>query len=181
MKPSALESVKNLLKTEDQQLQRLHDIVADTLKEQKIISQRLRREFRDRPKFGERIADKVTTFGGSWQFIILFILFISLWMIINAYFLVKPTFDPYPFILLNLILSCLAALQAPIILMSQNRLMAKDRKHQEHDYIINLKAELEIRALHQKLDMLMLEQIGPLLETQKKQLDSLAVLMKKNH
>ncbi len=102
--------------------------------------------------FGERVADKIAEFGGSWMFIISFGLFIMFWISANVWLLLNKGFDPYPFILLNLILSCLAALQAPVIMMSQNRQEQKDRERAKNDYEINLRAELEIRLLHEKLD-----------------------------
>ena len=105
-----------------------------------------------KPTFGERLADKIAEFGGSWTFIISFGLFITIWISANVWLLLNKGFDPYPFILLNLILSCLAALQAPVIMMSQNRQEQKDRERAKSDYEINLCAELEIRLLHEKLD-----------------------------
>ena len=107
---------------------------------------------------GEALADRIATFGGSWKFIIVFGSVLGTWIVINALVLRAKPFDPYPFILLNLILSCLAAIQAPVIMMSQNRQEAKDRLRSEHDYRINLKAELEIRHLHEKLDHLLSHQ-----------------------
>jgi uncharacterized membrane protein len=117
-----------------------------------------------------RVADKVAAFGGSWKFIIFFLLFMTVWVGLNVY-LVKKPFDPYPFILLNLLLSTIAALQAPIILMSQNRKEEKDRQRASNDYLINLKAEIEIRNLHQKLDLLISEQMKSMFEIQKAQVD----------
>src|SRR5690606_14752946 len=107
---------------------------------------------------GQRLADKIADFGGSWTFILLFLAFILLWMGINLYWLANKGFDPYPFILLNLILSCLAALQAPVIMMSQNRQEEKDRQRAKNDYMINLKSELEVRILHEKIDHLIIRQ-----------------------
>jgi uncharacterized membrane protein len=121
--------------------------------------------------FGQKIADKVASFGGSWTFIIAFGIFILIWIGSNIYFLANKGFDPYPFILLNLILSCLAALQAPVIMMSQNRQEEKDRERAKNDYMINLKSELEIRMLHEKLDHLMLHQQQELIEIQKVQIE----------
>lgn len=121
--------------------------------------------------FGQKIADKVASFGGSWTFIIAFGIFILIWIGGNIYFLANKGFDPYPFILLNLILSCLAALQAPVIMMSQNRQEEKDRERAKNDYMINLKSELEIRMLHEKLDHLMLHQQQELIEIQKVQIE----------
>ena len=121
--------------------------------------------------YGQRLADKVASFGGSWTFIIYFGVFILIWIIINIVFLTNKSFDPYPFILLNLILSCIASLQAPVIMMSQNRQEEKDRERAKKDYMINLKSELEIRILHEKIDHLMLHQQQDLIEIQKVQID----------
>lgn len=127
-------------------------------------------EDQSRLSFGQRIADKVAGFGGSWTFIISFCLFIALWIGSNVVLLANKGFDPYPFILLNLILSCVAALQAPVIMMSQNRQEEKDRERAKEDYLINLKSELEIRILHEKIDHLILRQQKELLEIQITQL-----------
>ena len=127
--------------------------------------------------FGQRVADGVASFGGSWTFILSFFTFLILWIAANAFFLSRAkVFDPYPFILLNLILSCLAAMQAPIIMMSQNRQEEKDRERAQKDYLVNLKAEIEIRTLHEKLDHLMLHQQQELLELQKVQVEMLSEL-----
>lgn len=126
---------------------------------------------------GERVADKVASFGGSWPFIIIFFSFLIIWMSINAFALHERGFDPYPFILLNLILSCLAAIQAPIIMMSQNRQAHKDRQQSEHDYKINMKAELEIKLLHKKIDHVLTYQNRRLLELQRVQTQMLEKLI----
>jgi uncharacterized membrane protein len=128
--------------------------------------------------YGQRLADKVATFGGSWTFIIYFGVFILIWIIINIVFLANKSFDPYPFILLNLILSCIASLQAPVIMMSQNRQEEKDRERAKKDYMINLKSELEIRILHEKIDHLMLHQQQDLIEIQKVQIDLMNDILK---
>ena len=122
---------------------------------------------------GNRLADKVANFGGSWKFILIFSFLIVVWIIINVYFLNDKGFDPYPFILLNLFLSCLAAIQAPVIMMSQNRQEDKDRERAKKDYMINLKSEVEIHSLHEKLDHLIILQQQELLDTQKVQLEKL--------
>ncbi len=127
---------------------------------------------------GQRIADKVASFGGSWTFIISFGVFIFIWISTNIFWLVNKGFDPYPFILLNLILSCLAALQAPVIMMSQNRLEEKDRDRAKKDYMINLKSELEIRTLHEKIDHFIMDQQQELLELQKVQIDMMNDILK---
>ncbi|MET0244917.1 MAG: DUF1003 domain-containing protein, partial [Flavitalea sp.] len=128
---------------------------------------------------GQRWADKIASFGGSWKFISIFALFLAGWMILNIIFLRKEAFDPYPFILLNLILSCLAAIQAPVIMMSQNRQEEKDRERAKNDYMINLKSEVEIRMLHEKIDHLIINQQENLLEIQQIQVDMIKELMEK--
>ncbi len=129
----------------------------------------------DARTFGERLADRVASFGGSWTFIIIFGCFLGLWAVLNTAILAAGAFDPYPFIFLNLILSMLAAVQAPIIMMSQNRQAARDRQDAAHDYEVNLKAEIEILALHEKLDMMRDRQIQTLVEEQRR----LVALMEK--
>lgn len=152
--------------------------VMNAIKNNSILSENIQEENETEITYGEKIADKVAAFGGSWMFIITFFSFILAWMIINIYFLASDPFDPYPFILLNLILSCLAAIQAPIIMMSQNRQEQKDRQRSEHDYKINLKAELEIKLLSEKMDHLLVHQNNKLLEIQEVQIDYLEDLLK---
>ena len=123
--------------------------------------------------FGQKLADKVAEFGGSWGFIIFFMSFLVAWILLNVFWLSHHGFDPYPFILLNLILSCIAAIQAPVIMMSQNRQEEKDRERSKKDYKINLKSELEIRELHEKIDHLIIHYQQDLLEIQKTQIDLL--------
>ncbi len=127
---------------------------------------------------GQTIADKVASFGGSWTFIISFGVFIFIWILINMYWFINKGFDPYPFILLNLILSCLAALQAPVIMMSQNRQEEKDRDRSKKDYMINLKSELEIRMLHEKIDHFIMDQQQELFELQKTQIEMMNNILK---
>jgi uncharacterized membrane protein len=152
--------------------------VMEAIKNNSILSENIQDEIEAELTFGQRLADKVATFGGSWTFIITFFSFIIIWMVLNAWFLATQQFDPYPFIFLNLILSCLAAIQAPIIMMSQNRQEQKDRQRSEHDYKINLKAELEIKLLSEKIDHLLVHQNKKLLEIQEVQTDYLEDLMK---
>jgi uncharacterized membrane protein len=128
---------------------------------------------------GQRIADKVATFGGSWTFIISFGVFIFIWITLNVYWFLNKGFDPYPFILLNLILSCIAALQAPVIMMSQNRQEEKDRDRAKKDYMINLKSELEVRTLHEKIDHFVMDQQMELFELQKVQIEMMQDILKK--
>lgn len=129
--------------------------------------------------FGQHVADKVASFGGSWTFIISFGVFLVCWIVLNFVFLSNSGYDPYPFILLNLILSCIAAMQAPVIMMSQNRQEEKDRERAKKDYMINLKSELEIRMLHEKLDHLIIHQQQELLEIQKVQIEMMNDIMTK--
>jgi uncharacterized membrane protein len=158
-----------LLQTENEFREKLHRIVLKAIREQELLSQKLA-EFEDRnPPLQSRIADRVARFGGSWTFILFFALFLLVWIGINVLYLLSP-FDPYPFILLNLILSTLAALQAPVIMMSQNRKEEKDRQRAINDYLINLKAEIEIRNIHEKLDLLISDQMKTLFDIQKEQM-----------
>lgn len=153
--------------------------VMKAIRENSILSENIQDEIEGQLSTGEKLADKIATFGGSWTFIITFFSFLMFWMLLNVFWLANKAFDPFPFILLNLILSCLAAIQAPIIMMSQNRQEQKDRQRAEHDYKINLKAELEIRLLNEKIDHLLVHQNIKLLEIQEVQIDYLEDLSKK--
>ncbi|MCB1085102.1 MAG: DUF1003 domain-containing protein [Chlamydiia bacterium] len=163
--------VEHLLTEDRGALTNLDKQVLDSLASEEILAENVNKKFDQKLTFGERMADKVAQFGGSWKFIISFFSLLIIWMIINAFFLMDESFDPYPFILLNLILSCLAAIQAPIIMMSQNRQAAKDRLQANEEYATNLKAELEIQQLHNKLDLFMKKQWESLLELQKIQIE----------
>lgn len=170
-----------LTKLVEQEKGELANIDLDVLKairENSILSENLQYEIEAKATTGQKLADKIASFGGSWTFIISFFSFLILWMTINIWLLAAKAFDPYPFILLNLILSCIAAIQAPIIMMSQNRQEQKDRQRAEHDYKINLKAELEIKLLGEKMDHLLVHQNKKLLEIQEVQIDYLEDLMK---
>jgi uncharacterized membrane protein len=142
------------------------------------IARDTNREFEERLTFGQRIADRVAAFGGSWTFIILFGVVLVTWIGINSAMLAWR-FDPFPYILLNLLLSMIAALQAPVIMMSQNRQASKDRLDAAHDYEVNMRAELEIASLHEKWDHLVRHEWALLLETQQKQLDLLTTLVER--
>ena len=131
----------------------------------------------EQSRFGERMADRVAAFGGSWRFIGLFALFMLGWTVLNSEVLGKTAFDPYPYIFLNLVLSMLAAIQAPVIMMSQNRQSTKDRQMAVHDYEVNLKSEIEIMALHDKLDSMRVEQMTAIIAQQQKQIDLLTTLL----
>jgi uncharacterized membrane protein len=162
--------ISNYLLVEIGELSNLEAKVINSLSEDKSLVSGVEDELGART-VGQKVADQVAGFGGSWKFIILFGVFIMLWIFANIYILLNKGFDPYPFILLNLILSCLAALQAPVIMMSQNRQEEKDRERAKKDYMINLKSELEIRMLHEKLDHLIMHQQEELIEIQKVQIE----------
>jgi uncharacterized membrane protein len=139
------------------------------------VARNIERELRETASFGDRMADRIAAFGGSWTFILVFLGVLAAWVVLNSFVLLRwgDAFDPYPYIFLNLVLSMLAALQAPVIMMAQNRQAARDRAQAQNDYEVNLKAELEIMALHDKLDAFRSEQLRELLETQRRQLDLL--------
>jgi uncharacterized membrane protein len=158
-----------LLSDENKHLDKLHKIVQDSIVAEDLLIQNLLNPPSETLTRGQAISDKVARFGGSWKFIILFGIVLTVWIIYNVFAIAHYRFDPYPFILMNLILSCIAALQAPVIMMSQNRQEEKDRMRSENDYMINLKAEMQIRSLHQKMDLLLEEQIKTLFQTQEKQ------------
>jgi uncharacterized membrane protein len=168
----------SLIKMERGEMDVLDKDVYEAIQNNSILSENIQDDRDDTLTFGQRIADKVAAFGGSWTFIITFFSFILLWIVVNIWILATKPFDPYPFILLNLILSCLASIQAPIIMMSQNRQEQKDRIRGEHDYKINLKAELEIKLLSEKMDHLLVHQNKKLLEIQEIQTDYLDDLMR---
>lgn len=176
---AADDHLKELLDSENEHIHTLNRIVLEAIQEEELITRKVIESPQETPSFGERVADKVAEFGGSWRFIISFSMGLAIWIIINTIILVNKAFDPYPFILLNLILSCVAALQAPVIMMSQNRKENKDRKRAENDYLVNLKAELEIRNLHRKIDLLMTEEFKNLHAVQKIQIEMLEELQKK--
>jgi uncharacterized membrane protein len=170
------EYVRDVLESGKGELTALEEQVMRSLKEQDILSKNINVEFEQKLKTGEHLSDRLAAFAGSWRFIIGFGIVLALWIALNSVALIMKPFDPYPFILLNLILSCLAAIQAPVILMSQNRQEAKDRMRSEHDYLVNLKAELEIRSLHEKMDHLLMKQWQRLLEIQEIQTELLEEL-----
>ncbi|MEO5666809.1 MAG: DUF1003 domain-containing protein [Bdellovibrionota bacterium] len=164
--------VESTLLQEKKELTGAEKQVIDAIRNQEIISTDPSDEDNSAlKKFGDRVSDRFAEVGGSWTFIISFVGLLILWIAFNSWALFQKPFDPYPFILLNLVLSCVAALQAPVIMMSQNRQESKDRKHAEADYKTNLKAELEIRHLHIKIDQLISHQWQKLLEIQHVQLD----------
>ncbi|MFV5508186.1 DUF1003 domain-containing protein [Acinetobacter sp. 197] len=175
-----MQYVHSLLSSEKGELTDLEFEVIHSMHEHELITKNVETALEQKWTLSERLADKIATFGGSWVFLICFAIFLGLWITINTVVMVTQPADPYPFILLNLILSCLAAIQAPIIMMSQNRQEAKDRLRSQNDYQINLKAELEIQYLHEKLDHLLLHQWERLAQIQEIQLDLLSEMNKKD-
>ena len=171
--------IKEVLEDEIGELSALDQEVIESLEQHEILSSDIEKQFEKKLTFGERLSDQIASFGGSWRFIILFGVVLVLWIVLNAALLLNRGFDPYPFILLNLILSCLAAMQAPIIMMSQNRAELRDRLRSENDYKINLKAELEIRHLHEKIDHLLRRQYNRLFEIQQIQVELLEEIGRK--
>jgi uncharacterized membrane protein len=163
--------VTELLGEERGELTKLEQDVVQSLADHETLAENIEAEFAGHRTFGERLSDHLASFGGSWTFIISFGVMLLIWMAFNAVTSEAERFDPYPFILLNLVLSCLAALQAPIIMMSQKRQEAKDRLRSENDYRVNLKAELEIRHLHEKIDHILTRQWERLAEIQQIQLE----------
>ena len=166
--------LNEMIVSEDLHIKRLDELVRDAIREEHLLTSKLLElEVESDLTPGERLADKVATFGGSWTFIIWFGAFIFIWVMLNIFWVANQRFDPYPFIFLNLILSCLAALQAPVIMMSQNRQEDKDRRRARSDYMINLKSEMEIRGLHGKLDLLLAEEMKTLFQFQHSQIELL--------
>lgn len=166
--------LKELMDSESLRVQQLDALVKESIAEEEMLSSKLLALERDeRLTLGQKIADKVADFGGSWIFIISFMFLVVLWISLNTIWARNQKFDPYPFILLNLILSCIAALQAPVIMMSQNRQEDKDRQRSRSDFMVNLKAELEIRGLHRKIDLLISDEMKTLFQVQQTQVELL--------
>lgn len=170
--------IRDVIEEDMGELTQLEVEVIRSIKEQELIADNLNTQYEEGLTFGDRVADKMALFGGSWKFVCVFASILFGWIFINASFIAKDPFDPYPYILLNLVLSCLAAIQAPVIMMSQNRQSIKDRMRAEMDYKLNLKAELEIRHLKAKLDQLASHQWYRLLEIQKLQTEMMEDLYK---
>jgi len=172
---------EKLFRMKYEQLGKQEKHVTHHLAERTHIARNVAQDYSEQLTFGQRLADKVASFGGSWTFISIFAGVMVVWVILNSFILIEygsKSFDPYPYILLNLFLSMLAAIQAPIILMSQNRQSYKDRLSAEHDYEVNLKAELEIITLHEKIDLLRETQWSELVLIQQEQLRLLNRLVK---
>ncbi len=171
--------MEHLVKKEVGQMTELEQQVLEKMQSNKFVADNVEPELEREYTFAERLSDKIAEFGGSWKFIISFLSMMFIWMALNVFWYQNKGFDPYPFILLNLVLSCLAALQAPIIMMSQNRQEEKDRIRSEHDYQVNLSAELQIRMLHEKLDHLMHNQHRQVVEIQQIQIELMQELEEK--
>lgn len=175
------EYVEDALTEEVGELTQLEQEVVESLKAQETLAENLNLTYEKSVTFGQQLADRIASFGGSWTFIGLFAFVLAAWIAVNSLALLQRPFDPYPYILLNLMLSCLAAIQAPVIMMSQNRMEARDRLRSENDYQVNLKAELEIRHLHEKLDVLLKHQWQKLLEIQQIQMDFMKELVRRTN
>ena len=171
--------VKEVLQDEVGELSALDQEVVESLQAHELLSSDISKQFEKELTFGEKLSDTIAEFGGSWTFIIVFGVILMVWVGLNSFVLATRAFDPYPYILMNLVLSALAALQAPVIMMSQNRSEARDRLRGENDYKINLKAELEIRHLHEKIDHLLRRQYNRLFEIQQIQIELLEELGQK--
>jgi uncharacterized membrane protein len=173
------DTAEKLFSSKFEELTKQEKHVAHHITERTPISTNVVQDYSEQLTFGQKLADKVASFGGSWLFISIFMIVLVIWIILNSFILIKlnSSFDPYPYILLNLVLSMLAAIQAPVILMSQNRQAYKDRLSAEHDYEVNLKAELEIIALHEKIDSLREKQWDGLIQIQQEQIKLLKQLI----
>jgi len=171
-----LQYIKSIMEEEESELKGLEAEVIESIKENEIIAANINQSFNEKLTVGEKISDKVAGFGGSWPFIIIFLGLLLVWIALNS--IIVRSFDPFPFILLNLVLSCIAAIQAPVIMMSQNRQEKKDRERAENDYKVNLKSELEIRTLHEKVDHLLLVQWAKLMEIQEMQFEMMEDIKK---
>lgn len=173
------EYIKEKIIQDQNETKKINQEMLEQLKNKQIISQNLNTTINQKATFGQKSADAIAKFGGSWPFIFLFVVILGSWILLNTLHFLGLSFDRYPFILLNLVLSCLAAIQAPIIMMSQNRQAARDRIAADHDYQTNLKAELEISLLHEKIDYLMSQQWQQMLELQQLQIELLTQLNEK--
>ena len=171
--------ISQIIEEEKGNIKDLEEDVLKSINDNELITENINSSIQEKMKIGDSISDKVASFGGSWKFIIFFFAILAFWILLNSLFLAKKSFDPYPFILMNLILSCLAAIRAPIIMMSQHRLEKRDRLRSENDYKVNLKAEIEIRTLHEKVDHLLLDQWSKMMNIQEMQIEVLEEIRKK--
>jgi uncharacterized membrane protein len=171
--------VREILEREKGELSSLEENITRSMKDHELTARNINVEFDRQLSFGDRLSDRIADFAGSWTFITIFTGIFFVWIAVNTIVLIYRPFDPYPFILLNLVLSALAAIQAPVIIMSQNRQEERDRMHAEHDYQVNLNAEMEIHQLHRKIDHLLINQGERLLEIQKIQMELMEDLARK--
>ncbi|WP_086314254.1 hypothetical protein A5821_001862 [Enterococcus sp. 7F3_DIV0205] len=171
-----LDYIKTMIKSDSQTMEKLNETIVQNIKDNETISNNLNTTVEKNLTLGQKTADSIAKFGGSWPFIFLFIAVLVIWIIINSTQLLGKPFDSYPFILLNLALSCLAAIQAPVIMMSQNRQEARDREQANNDYKVNLKAEIEVNLLHEKMDYLINSQWQHLVQMQHLQIELLSEL-----
>jgi uncharacterized membrane protein len=173
------QTAHKLLRAEIEKLPADERAVIERFIARRSISRNMAREFEASLSFGERLSDRVAAIGGTWTFIIVFLVVLVIWMLVNSYLLVGKAFDPYPYILLNLCLSCVAAIQAPIIMMSQNRASIADRMNAQHDYEVNVKSELEIMQVHEKLDEMRERDWASLVNAQNRQIEMLQQLLER--
>lgn len=171
-----LDYIRKLIATDSGKMDQLNETIVQTIKENETITDKLKPAGEKKLTVGQKTADSIAKFGGSWPFIFIFISILIIWILVNSAMIFFKPFDPYPYILLNLALSCLAAIQAPIIMMSQNRQEDRDRKQADNDYQVNLKAEIEINLLHEKMDYLINSQWRHLVEMQNMQIELLGEL-----
>jgi len=169
----------SVIEQEKGDIEKIDREVLDSISKSDTITKNINDEIEEKLFFGQKLADKMASFVGSWTFITIFAVSLFFWVLVNTFILIAKPFDPYPFILLNLVLSCTAAIQAPLIMMSQNRQEAKDRLRAQNDYKVNLKAELEIRQLHEKVDHLLINQGKRLFEIQQVQIDLMEQILNK--
>ena len=174
-----IQHIQQMMESEKGELSDLEKKVLDSIGNKETLSENIHKTFTGKLTLGQKLADKIAAFGGSWTFIISFFSFLLGWVVLNTINVFIKPFDPYPFIFLNLMLSCIAAIQAPIIMMSQNRQGEKDRMSAENDYMVNLKSELEIRIVQEKIDHMRTKQWERLIEIQQVQLDLLQELAEK--
>lgn len=171
--------INKISNDQNDHLEKFQQIEKDKLNEEDIIINNLLHPPKDKLTHGQRVSDKIAKFGGSWKFLFIFALFFSGWIVINIIALFSISFDPFPFVFMNLILSLIAAIQAPVILMSQNRHDEKDRSRDENDYMLNQKAEMMIRSLHEKVNLMLEDQIRTILDSQARQFALLENIIKK--
>ncbi|MTD38277.1 DUF1003 domain-containing protein [Erwinia sp. CPCC 100877] len=171
-----LDYIKDMMATDSKRMRQLNETIVQSIKKNETLTEKLTAPVHKKATLGQKTADGIAKFGGSWPFIFIFITILAIWIILNSVMIFFKPFDPYPFILLNLALSCLAAIQAPIIMMSQNRQEERDRQQAANDYQVNLKSEIEVNLLHEKMDYLINSQWQHLVQIQNMQIELLGEL-----